>query len=150
MRVLSSKLSCSTLAFASSYHIPTLRETSRWVCYRCSLTKADCSDQQTLQASILHSTARTTLKSLSYSPYITSRISNIRSRAASTSTYDRQAAVREDLPSQKEGRRSHLAKRFSHVMDQVQSNIFIAGQRLNDFTGYSGIEVLKKDIEEQG
>jgi len=35
-------------------------------------------------------------------------------------------------------------------MDHLQSNIFIAGQRLNDLTGYSGIEALKKDIEEQG
>ena len=35
-------------------------------------------------------------------------------------------------------------------MDHVQSNIFIAGQRLNDLTGYSGIEALKKDIEDQG
>ena len=34
-------------------------------------------------------------------------------------------------------------------MDNVQSNIFIAGQRLNDLTGYSGIETLKRDIEEQ-
>lgn len=57
---------------------------------------------------------------------------------------------RSDLPSQEEGRRSHLSKRFSHVMDNLQSNIFIAGQRLNDLTGYSGIETLKKDIEQQG
>lgn len=35
-------------------------------------------------------------------------------------------------------------------MDNVQSNIFFAGQRLNDLTGYSGIEALKRDIEEQG
>lgn len=55
-----------------------------------------------------------------------------------------------ELPSQEEGRRSQVSKRFSHVMDHLQSNIFIAGQRLNDLTGYSGIEVLKKDIEEQG
>ncbi|MCJ1349406.1 sensitivity to high expression protein she9 [Peltigera leucophlebia] len=34
-------------------------------------------------------------------------------------------------------------------MDNVQSNIFFAGQRLNDLTGYSGIEALKRDIEEQ-
>ena len=54
------------------------------------------------------------------------------------------------LPSQEEGRRSNLSKRFSHLMDHMQSNIFIAGQRLNDLTGYSGIEALKKDIEQQG
>ena len=57
---------------------------------------------------------------------------------------------RKDLPSQEEGRRSQVSKRFSHVMDHLQSNVFIAGQRLNDLTGYSGIEALKKDIEEQG
>ena len=57
---------------------------------------------------------------------------------------------RKDLPSEEEGRRSQTSKKFSHVMDHLQSNIFIAGQRLNDLTGYSGIEALKKDIEEQG
>ena len=35
-------------------------------------------------------------------------------------------------------------------MDNIQSNIFIAGQRLNDLTGYSGIEALRKEIEQQG
>jgi sensitive to high expression protein 9 len=35
-------------------------------------------------------------------------------------------------------------------MDQLQSNVFIAGQRLNDLTGYSGIEALKNEIEDQG
>lgn len=58
--------------------------------------------------------------------------------------------ARTDLPSHEEGRRSQASKRFSHVMDHLQSNIFIAGQRLNDLTGYSGIEALKKEIEEQG
>lgn len=57
---------------------------------------------------------------------------------------------RSDLPSQEEGRRSQISKKFSHVMDHLQSNVFIAGQRLNDLTGYSGIEALKKDIEQQG
>ena len=59
-------------------------------------------------------------------------------------------AFQTELPSQEEGRRSHVSKRFTHLMDHLQSNIFIAGQRLNDLTGYSGIEALKKDIEEQG
>jgi sensitive to high expression protein 9 len=36
------------------------------------------------------------------------------------------------------------------MMDNVQSNIFVAGQRLNDLTGYSAIEALKKDIQLQG
>ncbi len=34
-------------------------------------------------------------------------------------------------------------------MDQLQSNIFVASQRLNDLTGYSGIEALKRSIEAQ-
>ena len=61
-----------------------------------------------------------------------------------------QPTPRKDLPSQAEHRRSLVSKRFTHVMDNVQSNIFLAGQRLNDLTGYSGIEALKKEIEEQG
>ncbi|KAH0569242.1 hypothetical protein GP486_000059 [Trichoglossum hirsutum] len=65
---------------------------------------------------------------------------------------DRQTAQfkRQDLPSQEEDRRSQVSKRFSRVMDNLQSNVFLASQRLNDLTGYSGIEALKRDIEEQG
>lgn len=59
-------------------------------------------------------------------------------------------APRSELPSHEEGRRSHISKSFTRVMDHFQSNIFIAGQRLNDLTGYSGIEALKRDIEIQG
>ena len=58
--------------------------------------------------------------------------------------------ARNDLPSAEEGRRSQISKRFTHLMDHLQSNIFIAGQRLNDLTGYSGIEALKKEIEQHG
>lgn len=54
------------------------------------------------------------------------------------------------LPSYLENRRSQFAKQFSVVMDNLQSNIFVAGQRLNDLTGYSAIEALKKDIQFQG
>ena len=55
----------------------------------------------------------------------------------------------ESLPSRTESRRTELSKRFSHLMDNVQSNIFVASQRLNDLTGYSGIEALKKEIGAQ-
>ena len=71
-------------------------------------------------------------------------------RTLSTGNSDVEDRPRSDLPSQKEGRRSQMSKRLSHLMDDLQSNIFIAGQRLNDLTGYSGIETLKKDIEQQG
>ncbi|KGQ01749.1 hypothetical protein PAAG_11467 [Paracoccidioides lutzii Pb01] len=53
------------------------------------------------------------------------------------------------LPSQVEKRRSDISKQFTRLMDNIQSNIFIAGQRLNDLTGYSGIEKLKQDILSQ-
>ncbi|KAJ5121305.1 Mitochondrial distribution and morphology family 33, partial [Penicillium bovifimosum] len=50
------------------------------------------------------------------------------------------------LPSYLESRRSKWSKQFSTLMDNVQSNVFVAGQRLNDLTGYSSIEALKNDI----
>ena len=34
-------------------------------------------------------------------------------------------------------------------MDRLQSNVFVASQRLNDLTGYSGIEALKRNIQGQ-
>jgi sensitive to high expression protein 9 len=55
----------------------------------------------------------------------------------------------ESLPSRAQSRRTEISKRFSHLMDNLQSNIFVASQRLNDLTGYSGIEALKKEIEAQ-
>ncbi|KAG9234623.1 mitochondrion biogenesis protein-like protein [Amylocarpus encephaloides] len=53
-----------------------------------------------------------------------------------------------ELPSAKESRRSAATKRLSHLMDNLQGNIFIASQRINDLTGYSGIEELKEKIIE--
>lgn len=54
------------------------------------------------------------------------------------------------LPSYLESRRSKLSKQFTTMMDNIQSNVFVAGQRLNDLTGYSGIEALKNEIHSQG
>lgn len=54
------------------------------------------------------------------------------------------------LPSYLENRRSKLSKQFTNMMDNIQSNVFVAGQRLNDLTGYSGIEALKNEIHSQG
>ncbi|PGH26866.1 hypothetical protein AJ80_01448 [Polytolypa hystricis UAMH7299] len=50
------------------------------------------------------------------------------------------------LPSQAESRRSDVSKQFTRLMDDLQSNIFTAGQRLNELTGYAAIEKLKQDI----
>ncbi|KAJ5218617.1 uncharacterized protein N7498_000716 [Penicillium cinerascens] len=60
-----------------------------------------------------------------------------------------EGARRGGLPSYLESRRSQMSKQFSTMMDNLQSNVFVAGQRLNDLTGYSGIEALKKDIHIQ-
>ena len=54
--------------------------------------------------------------------------------------------VAAELPSAKQNRRTAITKRFSSVMDHLQGNIFIASQRINDLTGYSGIEALKARI----
>jgi sensitive to high expression protein 9 len=61
-----------------------------------------------------------------------------------------QGAQRGGLPSYLENHRSQMSKQFTTMMDNLQSNIFVAGQRLNDLTGYSAIEILKKDIQTQG
>lgn len=55
-----------------------------------------------------------------------------------------------ELPSQEEHLRSNLSKKFGELMDNLQSNIFVAGQHLNDLTGYTVIEKLKQDIRAQG
>ncbi|KAK2836985.1 hypothetical protein FQN49_006522 [Arthroderma sp. PD_2] len=54
-----------------------------------------------------------------------------------------------ELPSQEERLRSNLSKKFGDLMDNMQSNIFVAGQHLNDLTGYTAIEKLKQEIRAQ-
>lgn len=63
---------------------------------------------------------------------------------------DSNTSDEDNLPSDAERRRSQLSKKFTDLMDNIQGNVFIAGQKLNDLTGYSGIEKLKRDIEAQG
>ncbi|KAH8594372.1 Mdm33 family-domain-containing protein [Bisporella sp. PMI_857] len=76
-------------------------------------------------------------------PTTSSSITDTEKSPPSSTTED---VVHENLPSAEEGRRSEITKRFSHIMDHLQSNIFIASQRINDLTGYSGIEALKSRI----
>ncbi|GAB0132449.1 hypothetical protein EsDP_00000884 [Epichloe bromicola] len=52
-----------------------------------------------------------------------------------------------ELPSETDSRRSNLNQRFSHVMDNVQARVLTASQTLNDITGYSAIEAIKKENE---
>ncbi|KEF53408.1 uncharacterized protein A1O9_10383 [Exophiala aquamarina CBS 119918] len=51
------------------------------------------------------------------------------------------------LPSDFSQRYSQMRKQFTHFMDNFQTHVFTASKRLNDLTGYSGIEALKKEIE---
>ncbi|KAI1406769.1 Mdm33 family-domain-containing protein [Hypoxylon sp. FL1857] len=51
-----------------------------------------------------------------------------------------------DLPSTQNSRRSTLNRKLSSFMDRAQTTLFAASQRINDLTGYSGIETLKSQI----
>ncbi|KAL7942637.1 Mdm33 family domain-containing protein [Trichoderma barbatum] len=53
-----------------------------------------------------------------------------------------------ELPSISEERRSALNKRFSVIMDNVQSKVVNASQKLNEITGYTGIEAIKVENEQ--
>ena len=115
------------------------QSTPSWICKQCG----NC----TFPLTILKRTANLLGKpvALPAGPHA------IRLRALSSSSRLQDSTdFRDDLPSKEEGRRSHASKRFDHLMDNLQSNIFTAGQRLNDLTGYTGIEALKKEIEQQG
>ena len=151
MRVINTGPPCFPTSKAS-LHLGFLpRFYSTWVCQQCSSrlrTKHD--NRRPRQVSTPNPNQRLSSKISATPSFVGKRTSTIQRRGISTSSHDGEATTREDLPSQKEGRRSQVAKRFSHVMDHLQSNIFIAGQRLNDLTGYSGIEALKRDIETQG
>ncbi|KAI0387543.1 Mdm33 family-domain-containing protein [Hypomontagnella monticulosa] len=51
-----------------------------------------------------------------------------------------------DLPSAQNSRRSSLNQSLSAFMDRAQTTLFAASQRINDLTGYSGIETLKSQV----
>ncbi|KAI1482282.1 Mdm33 family-domain-containing protein [Daldinia eschscholtzii] len=51
-----------------------------------------------------------------------------------------------ELPSAQNSRRSALNRSLSTFMDRAQTTLFAASQRINDLTGYSGIETLKSQI----
>ncbi|KAF8417057.1 putative mitochondrion biogenesis protein [Tirmania nivea] len=53
------------------------------------------------------------------------------------------------LPSTIESKRIEISKRISAAMNDLQSTLFVAGKRLNEATGYAGIEQMKKAIEAQ-
>lgn len=87
--------------------------------------------------------------SLNTSDGVTNTTSATSSKPTDEPSYTGQQddVVTHTLPSTADSRRSDLNHRFSHLMDHLQSNIFIASQRINDLTGYSGIESLKSQIQ---
>ncbi|KAG6036438.1 hypothetical protein E4U41_005720 [Claviceps citrina] len=64
-----------------------------------------------------------------------------------TRSTDGPRAISIELPSETDSRRSNLNQKFSHVMDNVQARVLTASQTLNDITGYSAIEAIKKENE---
>ncbi|KAI5795595.1 Mdm33 family-domain-containing protein [Geopyxis carbonaria] len=110
-----------------------------------NLPKASTSQQSPFQPQQIWQKAR------SFSSEI-NKSSSPSSSTSSSSPPSTPAPAPEDLknlPSQQESRRSDVSKRFSHAMDDLQTALFSAGQKLNDLTGYSDIETLKKSIEQQ-
>lgn len=58
----------------------------------------------------------------------------------------------DQLPSHQERQRSNFEKRFSVFMDELLPKIAVVTQKVNTYTGtdYSGIEALRREIQEQG
>ena len=141
---LSKAFSSRSLSFHTTYK--ARRSAELWSCERCLHSNRRPSD---LKKTLVHSpTSR--LQPFQQTRLIEAVFFTSQKRSQSSETDNGPDRPRKDLPSEEEGRRSQTSKRFNHLMDNLQSNIFIAGQRLNDLTGYSGIEALKKDIERQG
>ena len=123
------------------------RKPKPWICRRCYHLN------QNVQPSKSIKLIRTLILRVPRSQYNRLQDCSISTSVRKAESIDEKKTTkiaRNDLPSAEEGRRSQISKRFTHLMDHLQSNIFIAGQRLNDLTGYSGIEALKKEIEQQG
>lgn len=58
----------------------------------------------------------------------------------------------EQLPSHQERLRSNFEKRFTALMDELLPKIAVVTQKVNTYTGtdYSGVEALRREIQEQG
>ena len=120
-----------------------IRSRRPWTCQQC---------RQSSTARLFPASARPTSiwRSAETTHHVRQAFTRYVSTETDTPTVDKPSSKRKDLPSATESRRSQLNKRFSHSMEILQSNIFFAVQRLNDLTGYTGIEALKKEIAEEG
>ncbi|KAK6497657.1 sensitivity to high expression protein she9 [Arthrobotrys musiformis] len=86
---------------------------------------------------------RSLLRLFQQSPYKPSLIRQF------TTSPRRNEPNQSELPSEKESKRLTIVKNLTSRLDHLQAAIFTAGQKINDLTGYSGIEALKKEIELQ-
>lgn len=118
-----------------------------WVCRRCYHLNQIVGQSKSVK---LNNSLILRAQNFQYNRLQYFSISSFVRKAESSDDKIKKTVARKDLPSEEESRRSQISRRFTHLMDHLQSNIFIAGQRLNDLTGYSGIEALKRDIEQQG
>lgn len=65
-------------------------------------------------------------------------------------TYDKdveKSEIIKDLPSQREVHRQKWARKLEFYLDSLQETIFTATRALNDVTGYSSIQRLRKSID---
>ncbi|KAL9113094.1 MAG: hypothetical protein Q9227_002706 [Pyrenula ochraceoflavens] len=75
-----------------------------------------------------------------------SQRSNPQSQRSPSQSHIKPPSSTHPLPSNAEHARSLLSKRFTHLLDNMQSLLLTSSQRLNDLTGYTGIEALKSQI----
>ena len=122
-----------------------IRPTPNWICQQCQKRSTS---HGTLVADTRHGFKTSKLPGLKINGndqirfFSKSGRYNVESSSENSSDHE--------LPSKQEYRRSKASRQLSHMMDNMQANIFVAGQRLNDLTGYSAIEALKKEIQGQG
>jgi sensitive to high expression protein 9, mitochondrial len=108
---------------------PRLPSSGLSICLRCSIRAIEAPRR-------LYSTQQPLS---SKRPY---QSSNFSSTSPTTSPVKTESSPHE-LPSTTDDRRSRLSKRFTTVMDNLQSSVLSAFQTLNSITGYTGIEEIK-------
>ncbi|KAI9752834.1 MAG: hypothetical protein M4579_005449 [Chaenotheca gracillima] len=131
------------------------------ICLRCQLQRASYSSTVPTTSSRATSTISAPRSTKSSPPWKT-----IPSQSHQFSTSSRWSAANppspsdrapgdaassppQELPSDSESRRHPVSKRITSLLDNLQSNLFVASKRLNDLTGYTPIETLKSSIEVQ-
>ncbi|KAL4894744.1 Mdm33 family-domain-containing protein [Aspergillus ambiguus] len=140
----------SSRPLSPPFPVPSLRFRPFSVCLQChfrtpsALSDSSKPDPPTHKYEPSESTAASLEESLKTQTQTQTQQTDADARPSHDPT-----SPRDSLPSYLDDRRSQFSKQFSTMMDNLQSNVFVAGQRLNDLTGYSEIEALKKEIHAQ-